>query len=91
MVINCQSICIKCGKQRVVVKTKKERLNSSWVYTTITACPDSECQKLVDAMLNKEKAVRSKIIENQEREKVLRDNRRRRSHRRKVVAVQTKK
>ena len=71
------SICIRCGKQRIVVKTKKEYINSSLVYTTITACPDHECQKIVDSMLQKEKDVRFKIIENQEKEKVLRDRRRR--------------
>ncbi|KKR11907.1 MAG: hypothetical protein UT39_C0002G0088 [Candidatus Woesebacteria bacterium GW2011_GWA1_39_21] len=70
------NLCIRCGKQRMVVKTKKEYINSSLVQTTIMACPDSACQKIVDQMLRKEKMLREKIIVNQEREKKLRDRRR---------------
>ncbi len=81
------NLCIRCGKQRVVVKTKKEYINSSLVYTTITSCPDASCQKIVDAMLHKEKKVRQKISEDHEREKILRDKRRRRGRirRRRVI------
>ena len=61
----------------MVVKTKKEYINSSLVMTTITACPDALCQKAVDAILNKEKNVRKVIADNQEREKIMRDKRRR--------------
>lgn len=72
------NLCIRCGKQRVVVKTKKEYINSSLVLTTITSCPDPGCQKSVEAMLDKEKELRTKIVENQAREKEIRDRRRRR-------------
>ncbi|OGU58919.1 MAG: hypothetical protein A2V66_12320 [Ignavibacteria bacterium RBG_13_36_8] len=83
MADQCTNLCIRCGKQRVVVKTKKEYINSSLVYTTITACPDASCQKVVDAMLNKEKRVRKEIVENQTKEKELRERRRRRGRIRK--------
>jgi aspartate/methionine/tyrosine aminotransferase len=81
------NLCIRCGKQRVIVKTKKEYINSSLVVTAITSCPDAACQKVVDAMLHKEKKVREKISEDHEREKVLREKRRRRSHRRKAIVT----
>lgn len=85
------NLCIRCGKQRVVVKTRREYINSSLVTTAITSCPDAECQKIVDTMLHKEKKVREKISEDHEREKILREKRRRRSHRRKVINLRLKK
>ncbi len=47
--------CIRCGKERIVVKTWKEHIdvyfgNSTVVYTE-SACPDKACQKLVDKEL----------------------------------------
>lgn len=54
--------CTRCGKQRIVVKTKKERINGSLVITTMTCCPDSECQKLVDQQLKKDKDARDRLI-----------------------------
>lgn len=53
--------CPRCGRERMVVKVKKERINGSWVTTTITACPDPECQKLVDMQLKKDKDAREKF------------------------------
>lgn len=79
MVARGQNLCIRCGKQRVIVKTKKEYINSSLVYTTITACPDRDCQKLVDSMLRKEKEAREKILKNQQ----LRDQRRKSTNKKK--------
>ena len=77
------NLCIRCGKQRVVVRTEKEYINSSLVYTTITSCPDETCQGFVDVMLDKEKRLREKIVENHEREKLLRERRMRRGRMRK--------
>lgn len=76
------NLCIRCGKQRVVVKTKKEYINSSLVLTTTTVCPDGDCQKVVDAMLNKEKEQRDVINKNHERDKQLREDRFKRKRRR---------
>lgn len=53
--------CIICGKERVIVKTSKEKIGNSTVLTTITGCPDPECQKKVDVVLAKEKAHRDDI------------------------------
>jgi aspartate/methionine/tyrosine aminotransferase len=82
------NLCIRCGKQRVVVKTKKEYINSSLVLTTTTVCPDDDCQKIVDAMLNKEKEQRDVINKNHERDKQLREDRFKRKRRRLLRAKQ---
>lgn len=39
--------CTRCGKERIVVKTWREKIGYSVVTTTETACPDKECQKIV--------------------------------------------
>lgn len=53
--------CIRCGRERVVVKTSKEKVGNSTITSFQTACPDKECQKIVDTILAKEKAHRDEI------------------------------
>lgn len=48
------SICIRCGKQRIVVSITEEIVNGGVVVSKETTCPDLECQKLVLALLEKE-------------------------------------
>lgn len=43
------NLCIRCGKERVVVRTWIEKVGYSTVTNTLMACPDPECQKLVTA------------------------------------------
>ncbi|OGK10454.1 hypothetical protein A2767_01195 [Candidatus Roizmanbacteria bacterium RIFCSPHIGHO2_01_FULL_35_10] len=50
------NLCVRCGKQRIIVKTWKEKLGYSTITATMTACPDKECQKIVDANNKKQKA-----------------------------------
>lgn len=50
------NLCVRCGKQRIVVKTWKEKLGTSTIIATMTACPDKECQKIVDENNRKQKA-----------------------------------
>ncbi|OGK42606.1 hypothetical protein A2954_06280 [Candidatus Roizmanbacteria bacterium RIFCSPLOWO2_01_FULL_37_12] len=50
------NICIRCGKPRIVVKSWEEKLGFSTITATNTACPDSECQKIVDKNNAKQKA-----------------------------------
>lgn len=50
--------CIRCGKERIVVETYTENVETSVVVHTITQCPDPECQKKVEIMLAKEKEKR---------------------------------
>lgn len=41
--------CIRCGKERKIVKTWKEKLGNSIIINTESICPDPECQKKVDS------------------------------------------
>lgn len=40
--------CWRCGKERVVTKSWKEKIGNSVVTTTETVCPDIKCQELVE-------------------------------------------
>ena len=40
--------CVRCGKQRVLVKTWDELTVSTTITRSIWYCPDPECQKIVD-------------------------------------------
>lgn len=40
--------CIRCGRERIVSKTSKERVGNSVIETTMTVCPDPACQKEVE-------------------------------------------
>jgi hypothetical protein len=40
--------CTRCGKERIFVRTWKEKVDFSVITTTENACPDIECQKMVD-------------------------------------------
>lgn len=53
------SICTRCGKQRVFVRTYKETVGTSQVVHTETACPDKECQQIVEGKLLEEAQRRS--------------------------------
>lgn len=49
------SLCIRCGKQRIIGKIWKEKINGSLVTYTQTVCPDPECQKIVEEQLQVKK------------------------------------
>ncbi len=53
-----KEVCIRCGKVRVIKKTYKEYVGTSLVITTLTKCPDSECQKILDNQFEKERLQR---------------------------------
>lgn len=40
--------CVRCGQERVTVKTWKEKVGTSLITYTLTKCPDSKCQEIVD-------------------------------------------
>jgi hypothetical protein len=40
--------CIRCGKDRIVVKTWEEQAGNSTITNREMACPDPACQKVVD-------------------------------------------
>lgn len=60
--MNVGNPCFRCGKQRIVVSTKRERVGGSWVTTTQTTCPDPECQAKVDMQMEKERNARASLL-----------------------------
>jgi len=65
MITSNTSICIECGKQRVVVATHEEKVGNSIVVYKETICPDPECQKKVEKTLAKELEKRQQSAMNQ--------------------------
>ena len=53
--------CIRCGKPRIVAKSWKEQVGTSFLTYTMTVCPDPECQKVVDDQLQSKKDKLEKI------------------------------
>lgn len=41
--------CVRCGKERIIVRVWEEKTTYSTVTNTETACPNPECQKQVTA------------------------------------------
>lgn len=59
------NVCPRCGKDRIVTKVYKEKINGGYVYYKITACSDSACQKIVDKKLLNEAIKRGAIKKEQ--------------------------
>lgn len=53
--------CVRCGKERIVIKTYKEFVGNSLVINTLTACPDPDCQSRIDTQLAKEERFRAEM------------------------------
>lgn len=67
------SVCTRCGKPRIIVKSYEEKVETSTVTYTITECSDPECQKMVNKTLLTEKKKRQFIKDEQvKREEVRR-------------------
>lgn len=67
--------CTRCGKERVEVKTYKEKVGTSCVIYKEMACEDPECQKKVEKVLSKEKDKRTMIKNEQDKREVERQER----------------
>ncbi len=68
--------CVRCGKERVVVKEWTEKIGQTSMIRTLTKCPDKECQKILDdeAAAQKEKRdaiTQKKAQDKEERAKLL--------------------
>ena len=59
------SKCTVCGKERVVAKTYKEKVGSTYVFYREMICSDPECQKKVEKILAKELEKRQQSALNQ--------------------------
>ncbi len=57
--------CIRCGKQRIVLREWKEKITTlvgvSLVVHTQTVCPDQTCQKLVEEKQEAERLKQDEI------------------------------
>ena len=53
------SICIRCGKQRIILSTTEAMVGNSSIVTKETICPDPECQKKVEVILKAEQDKRT--------------------------------
>ena len=53
--------CIRCGKPRIDISVTSELVHGSLAVTTITACPDSECQKRLEEQFEKERKRREDL------------------------------
>ncbi len=49
------TVCVRCGKQRILLSKTEETVGTSIVVTTEAICPDPECQEKVSKMLNEER------------------------------------
>lgn len=47
--------CVRCGKERIVLKTWNEKMGESIIINTKTICPDPDCQRLVNKDNKKQK------------------------------------
>ena len=61
------NVCPRCGKDRIVTKVSREKINGSYVYYKMTACSDLACQKIVDKKLVDEADKRGAIKKEQAR------------------------
>lgn len=67
------SLCIECGKPRIVVGTRQETIGNSVVYYKETSCPDPVCQKKVEKFLKLELEKRQESVNKRQR-KITRGN-----------------
>jgi len=51
-----KNLCIRCGEQRVPLKTWEERVGNSVITHTTNVCPDAVCQKIVEEEFAVQKA-----------------------------------
>ncbi len=56
------TVCVRCGKQRIVLSVEEETIGNSVVVTTETVCPDPDCQEKVDKMLKGEQEKRVQSV-----------------------------
>ncbi len=66
------SVCTRCGKQRIIVESYEEQVETSLVVYKIAVCSDPECQKIVDEKLKEEQSKRVIIKNEQEKRELLR-------------------
>lgn len=51
MQMQIKNPCIRCGRERVAVKTWEEKVGNFVLTHTTNVCPDPACQKIVDEQI----------------------------------------
>ncbi|MDO8551493.1 MAG: hypothetical protein Q7S03_02330 [bacterium] len=64
--------CIRCGKERIVVKTWEEDQGNSHSTHTSFVCPDKDCQEIVDQQLAEKREKRKIVEENKQKRQMFR-------------------
>jgi len=65
--------CIRCGKPRIDGKSWKSNLGNSVITHTLTICPDSACQKIVDKAIADRRAKSELLIKEKLEAKLARE------------------
>lgn len=66
--------CIRCGKPRIDGKTWEGKIGVSSITYTMTVCPDSECQKIVEQGIADKKAKNDSLLQAKKAAKLAREN-----------------
>ncbi len=66
------SVCVRCGKQRVIVDSYEEKTETSVVTYTTAICSDPDCQKIVDKQLKEDEVRRAMVKSDQLKREILR-------------------
>ncbi len=55
MNIHQSNPCIRCGTERIIKKSWKEKVDNSIIINTLNICPNKDCQKKVDFDIKRQK------------------------------------
>ncbi len=64
-----KNICYRCGKERIITRTWKEKVWDSVIENTESICPDKKCQAIIEKDARKQKHKRLEL-EKRKRESV---------------------
>lgn len=53
--------CVRCGKERIVLKTWSALVGKSQLTYTDTACPDKSCQQVINDEISAQRTKREAI------------------------------
>lgn len=61
--------CVRCGKERIILKTWTALVGKAQLTYTNTACPDKSCQQVINDEILAQKTKREEIEAKKAREK----------------------
>ena len=47
--------CYRCGRERIVLRVWKEKVENSVIENTESVCPDKKCQEVVDQEIRRQR------------------------------------